>query len=107
MRGKADRSWIAVEIVKSQRLPLDQDDLEQPVANGNRSNALPLFGGDTRGEECFDPSTLAEEGERTVTSADEVTRPVDYLLQDGLEVELTENAEPSIVQGQELLVLLR
>ena len=51
--------------------------------------------------------SLAEEGERAVAGADEVARAVDDLLQDGLEVELTENAEPGIVQGQELLVLLR
>src|SRR5215207_11310513 len=107
MRGKADRSWIAVKIVKSQGLPLNQDDLEQPVANGNRSNALPLLGGDARGEECFDPSTLAEEGERSVARAHEVAVTVDDLLQDGLEVELTENAEPGIMEGQEFLVLLR
>ena len=39
-------------------------------------------------------------GERSVASADEVAGTVDDLLQDGLEVELTENAEPGIVQGQ-------
>jgi hypothetical protein len=61
MRRKADRAWIAVEVVEPQGLPLDQDDLEQPVANGNRSDPLPLLGGDARGEECLDPTSLAEE----------------------------------------------
>ena len=47
MRRKADRARIAVEVVEPQRLPLDQDDLEQPVANGgigpirSRSSAIP------------------------------------------------------------------
>ena len=89
------------------RLPLDQDDLEQPVANGDRSDPLPLLGGDARGEERLDATSLAEEGERAVAGADEVAGAVDDLLQDGLEIELAENAEPGIVQGQELLVLLR
>ena len=91
---KADRSWIAVEVVEPQRLPLDQDDLEQPVANGNRSDPLPLLGGDARGEECFDPPP-SRRRESAVAGADEVAGTVDDLLQDGLEVELTENAEPA------------
>src|SRR5215207_106642 len=107
VRRKADGAWIAVEVVEPQRLPLDQDNLEQPVANGNRADPLPLLGGDARSEERFDPTPVAEERERTVAGADEVTGAVDDLLQDGLEIELTENAEPGIVQRQELLVLLR
>src|SRR5687768_17216404 len=106
MRGEADRAWITVEVVEPQGLSLDQDDLEQPVANGDRSDPLPLCGGDPRGEERLDTPSLAQEGERAVAGADEVTRAVDDLLQDGLEVELAENAEPGIVQGQELLILL-
>src|SRR5919107_912426 len=105
MRRKADRAWIAVEVVESQRLSLDQDDLEQPVANGNRSDPLPLLGSDARGEERLDATPVMEERERTVAGTDEVARAVDDLLQDGFEIELTQDAEPGIVQGQELLVL--
>src|SRR5215211_7166878 len=100
LRGKADRAWIAVEVVESQGLPLDEDDLEQPVTNGNRSDPLPLFGCDARGEECLDPTSLAQQGERAVAGADEVAGTVNDLLQDGLQVELTENAEPGIVQSE-------
>src|SRR5215204_3888329 len=106
MRGKADRAWVPIEVVEPQGLPLDQDDLEQPMANGDRPDPFALRGGDTRGEKCLDATTLAEEGERTVTRAHEITRAVNHLLQDDFEVELTEDAEPGIVQGQELLVLL-
>src|SRR5215203_648244 len=106
MRRKADRAGIAVEVVEPQGLPLDQDDLQQRVANGNRSNPLPLFGSDARGEECLDATALAEKGERAVAGADKVASAIDDLLQNGLQVELTENAEPGIVQGQKLLVLL-
>src|SRR5829696_754403 len=106
MLRKADRPWIAVEVVNSQGLALNQNHLEQPVASGNRSDPLPLLGHDARGEERFDAASLAEEGERTVASTDEVSRAVDDLLQHGLQIELAENAEPGIVQCQELLVLL-
>src|SRR5215211_3066896 len=106
MRRKADRAWIAVQVVEPQRLPLDQDNLEQPVANGNRSDPLPLLGRDARGQERLDATPVADEGERTVAGADEVTRAVDDLLQDRLEIQLAENAEAGIVQRQELLVLL-
>jgi hypothetical protein len=77
------------------------------VANGNRSNPFALFGGDARREKGLDPTPLAEEGERAVAGADEVAGAIDDLLQDGLEIQLAENAEPGIVQGKELPVLLR
>src|SRR5688500_19742040 len=105
MRREADRARITVEVVEPQGLPLDQDDLEQSVANGNRSDPLPLFGGDARGEERLDAASLAEEGERAIAGAHEVPGTVDDLLQDGLQIKLTKNAEPGIMKGQELLAL--
>ncbi len=106
VRRKADRAGIAVEVVEPQRLSLDQDDFEQPVANGDRSDPLPLLGRDARGEECLDTTSFAGEGKRAIAGAHKVAGTVDDLLQDGLEIKLTENAEPGIVQSQKLLVLL-
>ena len=77
------------------------------MADGNRSDALPFLGGDARREERLDAAALAQEGERAVAGADEVARAVDDLLQDGLEIELAEDAESGVVQRQQLPVLLR
>ena len=74
------------------------------MANGESVRSASLLGGDAGG--MPDAAALAEERERAVAGADEVAGTVDDLLQDGLQIELAENAEPGIVQGQ-LLVLLR
>src|SRR4051794_37756132 len=102
---KSLRAWIVADFGHSQTLAFVENDPEESVPGWRRAEARALLARDARRQKRLDRGVIVDDGERSVTRADEDARALDDLVQDCVERHLRGDVETGSVQRQQLRIL--